>query len=108
MEEGSRIHDIFQKDGTVITGLFQWLFEETPIGIGPGARHTPERSPLSLMDFLHLELDMYRWHLHLEQDGKKDLGWLYNSYHSLVQQIVRCDPLYYLLYCCLGADGGVC
>lgn len=68
------------------------------------ALHTPDRSPLTLMGFLHLELAMYRWHLCLEKDGKKDLGWLYNSYYSLVQQIIRCDPLYYLVYCCLHGD----
>jgi hypothetical protein len=37
--------------------------------------------------------------------GRSNLGWLRNCYYSILQTIMRKDPVYYLLYCSLREDG---
>jgi hypothetical protein len=46
------------------------------------------------------EFDIYRHHLR-KINGKENFGWLRNMFHSLNQQVMRQDPLYYLYYCAL-------
>ena len=37
-------------------------------------------------------------------NGKDNLGWERNMVHSLTQQVMRQDPVYYALYCALRPD----
>ncbi|KAI4276923.1 MAG: hypothetical protein LQ337_002170 [Flavoplaca oasis] len=77
----------FHEDGNVlINGIFMYLFSD-------------ER----LWDLLSEEFDMYDWHLR-KIGGRQNLGWLRNALYTQVQQIVRSDPLYYILYACLRPD----
>ncbi|KAL9629557.1 MAG: hypothetical protein Q9204_005202, partial [Flavoplaca sp. TL-2023a] len=77
----------FLEDGNVlINGIFMYLFDD-------------ER----LWHLLSEEFDMYDWHLR-KIGGRQNLGWLRNALYTQVQQIVRSDPLYYILYACLRPD----
>jgi hypothetical protein len=49
------------------------------------------------------EFDMYMHHQRLIS-GRPNSGWLRNMYHSLVQQVVRSYPVYYMWYCALRED----
>ena len=40
---------------------------------------------------------MYLYHLRDEQDGQKRQGWMRYMFYSLIQQLVRQDPVYYAL-----------
>jgi len=40
---------------------------------------------------------VYNWHYYPEGDGNSRWGWLRPMYYSLVQQLVRIDPVYYVL-----------
>lgn len=73
------------KDGDVVTGIFRWL---TDAGLVEGLRE---------------EYRMYKHHLRLPP-AQSDLGWLRNAHHTIFQQLIRMDPLYYLLYVCLRPD----
>jgi hypothetical protein len=46
---------------------------------------------------------MYDYHLRKVND-KPNYGWLRNAYHSLIQQLVRQDPAYWLWYVLLRGD----
>jgi len=37
-------------------------------------------------------------------NGKNNLSWVRNMVHSLTQQVMRQDPMYYTLYCALRPD----
>ncbi|KAL8651744.1 MAG: hypothetical protein Q9226_004573 [Calogaya cf. arnoldii] len=77
----------FHKDGNVlIDGIFMYLFDD-------GA----------LWALLSEEFDMYNWHLR-RISGRGNLGWLRDALYTQVQQLVRGDPLYYILYACLRPD----
>lgn len=43
------------------------------------------------------EFDMYLYHLRDEQNGQKRWGWMRHMFYSLIQQLVRQDPVYYAL-----------
>ena len=43
------------------------------------------------------EFAMYRYHLR-EKGGQENYGWPRIMIHSLIQQVVRQSPAYYLLY----------
>jgi hypothetical protein len=73
------------KDGDVVTGVFRWLCDA------------------GLVDGLREEYRMYKHHLRLPP-SQSDLGWLRNAHHTVFQQLIRMDPLYYLLYVCLRPD----
>ncbi|KAI9761349.1 MAG: hypothetical protein M1840_001973 [Geoglossum simile] len=70
----------FQKDGTInIDGVFSYILK-------------PE-----IFKLIKEEFDMYLYHLRDEQDGQKCRGWMHHMLYSLVQQLVRQDPVYYAL-----------
>ncbi|KAH0547757.1 hypothetical protein FGG08_000014 [Glutinoglossum americanum] len=72
--------DTFQEDGTInIDGVFSYILE-------------PE-----IFKLIEEEFDMYLYHLRDEQDGQKRRGWMRHMLYSLVQQLVRQDPVYYAL-----------
>ncbi|KAI9766034.1 MAG: hypothetical protein M1839_005264 [Geoglossum umbratile] len=72
--------DIFQEDGTInIDGAPEHILK-------------PE-----IFDKLEEEFDMYLYHLRDEQDGRKRRGRIRHMFYSLVQQLVRQDPVYYAL-----------
>jgi hypothetical protein len=66
--------------------LFDWWFQN------------PE-----LKQCLNDEFDLYLWHLR-EINGRKNIGWLRNIFHSIAQQLIRQDPTYYMLYTALRPD----
>ena len=75
---GSDAREKFMKDGNVIVkGLFDWIVKDA-----------------ELMNMINAEFDMYRHHLR-EQNGKSNLGWSRNMWHSLVQQVIRQDGAFY-------------
>ena len=47
---------------------------------------------------------MYEHHFHSKGNNGKRLGWLRNMWYSLIQQIVRQDPVYYALVVSLRPD----
>jgi Phytanoyl-CoA dioxygenase (PhyH) len=68
----------FESDGNVVvSGLFDWIVKDE-----------------ELMGMVSVEFEMYRHHLR-EQDGKGNLGWCRNMWHSLVQQVIRQDQAFY-------------
>ncbi|KAI9777313.1 MAG: hypothetical protein M1839_008921 [Geoglossum umbratile] len=72
--------DTFREDGTVnIDGVFDYILK-------------PET-----FELIEEEFDMYLYHLRDEQDGQKRRGWMRHMFYSLVQQLVRQDPVYYAL-----------
>ena len=50
------------------------------------------------------EFEMYEHHLR-KQNGKSNLKWARNMWHSLVQQAIRQDPVVYALYVAARGDG---
>jgi len=79
------ISDAWIQDGTINVDLFSWWFRG-PIG-----------------EIVLAEFDMYRHHLR-EINGKSNYGWLRNMLYSIGQQLMRQDPLYYMLYASLRPD----
>ncbi|KAI9775544.1 MAG: hypothetical protein M1839_001022 [Geoglossum umbratile] len=72
--------DTFQEDGTInIDGVFDYILK-------------PE-----IFKLIEEEFDMYLYHLRDEQGGQKRRGWMRHMFYSLVQQLVRQDPVYYAL-----------
>jgi len=62
----------FESEGNVvISGLFDWIVKDA-----------------ELIGMASAEFEMYRHHLR-EQNGKQNLGWCRNMWHSLVQQVIR-------------------
>jgi hypothetical protein len=84
-EINPRLQETWNRDGTIVTGIFRFIEDA------------------GLADIFREEFRMYRYHLRLPS-GQKDLGWLRNAHHTLFQQFIRMDPLYYLLYVCLRPD----
>jgi hypothetical protein len=76
----------WEDEGSVIVPLFDWWFQ------------VPE-----LKQRLYDEFDAYLWHLR-EINGRKNIGWLRNMFHSIAQQLMRQDPAYYMLYAALRPD----
>jgi hypothetical protein len=73
--------DQFQTDGTVIIpNVFTFLTGDN-----------------EAMDLIRQEFEVYNWHYYPEGDGNSRRGWLRPMYYSLVQQLVRMDPIYYAL-----------
>lgn len=81
-----KIYNNFKTGGTVTVGLFDYLVKD------------PEISTIIDKSF-----NMYRYHLR-EIDGRPNLGWLRNMYHSLIQQAVRTDLGYWLCYAVLRGE----
>ena len=78
----------------VVSGLFSWLWE----GIATQDRHIEGVGGLITEEF-----DMYLHH-QAERNGVSNKGWLRTMYHSITQQIIRQDPVYWLAYVCLRPD----
>ena len=79
--------EVWLRDGNLITDIFQWWFR-------PGCQ---------IGEICLLEFDMYQHHLR-EINGKSNYGWLRNMFYSTGQQLMRQDPLYYMLYAALRPD----
>jgi len=78
----------FLKDGNVVvSGVFDWIVKDC-----------------ELIEMVDAEFEMYRHHLR-EQNGKANYGWCRNMWHSLVQQVMRQDPVFYGLNVTARADG---
>ena len=72
--------DKFLSDGNVVvSGVFDSIFKDE-----------------ELMGMVDAEFEMYRHHLR-EQNGKANYEWCRNMWHSLVQQVMRQDPVFYAL-----------
>ena len=72
--------DTFQRYGTInIDGVFNYILK-------------PE-----IFKLIEEEFDMYLYHLRDEQNGQKRRGWMRHMFYSLIQQLVRQDPIYYAL-----------
>ena len=77
----------FDKGNVVVKGLLDWIVKDS-----------------ELMGMVSAEFEMYRHHLR-EQNGKANLGWCRNMWHSLVQQAIRQDPAVYALHVAAREDG---
>lgn len=78
----------FLHDGNVVVkGVFNWIVKDE-----------------ELMAMVDVEFEMYEHHL-WKQNGKSNLGWAKNMWHSLVQQAVRQDPVIYTLHVAARGDG---
>jgi hypothetical protein len=75
--------ETFQETGNCVVPAFTW-----------------QTSDLQLMDRISVEFDMYHHH-----QCRDDSGWLRNCYHSVLQQAVRQDPVYYALVVAARSDG---
>ena len=84
--------DAFEKNGVTNNEIFDWIFD---LEYGENGK--------SLAAILLEELDVYAWHFS-RRASESDLGWLRNCFHSLIQQLIRQDLLYYVTYCCLRPD----
>lgn len=100
-------------DGTINIDCFGWLWKEVPALTEMREKARPKYPadlldylfPITLADLFKLELDCYMWHQRRVND-KDNLGWLRNCWYSLAQDVVRQDPLYYMLYISLREDNG--
>ena len=63
----------------VISGVFDWIVKDA-----------------ELMGMVNAEFEMYWFHLR-EQNGKANWGWCRNMWHSLGQQVMGQDPVFYAL-----------
>jgi hypothetical protein len=70
----------FWRTGSIIEDGFKWLLEDDYVA-----------------DAIDHQFRMYDYHQR-RIDGRENLGWLRCMYHSLVQQVVRGDIWYWLLY----------
>jgi hypothetical protein len=73
----------FKETGTTIFDTFRWVTEDK-----------------ELMGIITEAYDMYEYHTR-RIDGNSNLGWCRVMYHSIVQQLVRGDPEYWLQYAML-------
>jgi len=69
-------------NGTVNIDVFSWLIQHS-----------------DLWEKLLLQLDMFAWH-----SRSHTQGWERNCVYSLIQQVMRMDPYYYMLYVCIRKD----
>jgi hypothetical protein len=81
------LKETWLRDGNLIADVFQWWFT-------PGCQ---------IGEICLLEFDMYQHHLR-KINGKSNYGWLRNMFYSTGQQLMRQDPLYYMLYAALRPD----
>ncbi|OAK93360.1 hypothetical protein IQ06DRAFT_178379, partial [Phaeosphaeriaceae sp. SRC1lsM3a] len=73
-------YQAFLQTGNVVQDVFSWVFQDS-----------------ELVKILDESYDMYLYHTRLI-DGKSNLGWVRIMFHSLIQQLMRGDLMYYLLY----------
>jgi hypothetical protein len=74
------VKEKFVEDGNVVIyGVFDWIVKDK-----------------ELMGMVNVEFEMYGFHLRY-QNGKPNRGWCRNMWHSLVQQVMRQDPVFYAL-----------
>ncbi|KZF18788.1 hypothetical protein L228DRAFT_215864 [Xylona heveae TC161] len=74
-------------DGSIVlSGLFDWWWQSEDV-----------------IAVVHEEFEMYHHHLQ-SLKRRNDSGWLRNMFHSLVQQLMRQDPVYYAVHCALRPD----
>jgi hypothetical protein len=86
-QPGAYLLTTMQANGSVvIPGFYDWLKDDYD------GQH-----PNGIMPMICDEFDMYEYHYQAE-DGKPRVGWQRNMWHSLIQQLVRQDPAYYMLY----------
>lgn len=77
--------ETWRNDGTIIWPCFDWWKKD------------------KLLEQFIDEIRMYRHHYRFDKDGRYR-GWVRNCYHSIAQQAMRVDPLFYLLNVCLRPD----
>ena len=82
----------WQREGNVVLPLFRWLSDDWD------GQH-----PNGLMDMIDEEMRMYDWHYRSRPRAPR-VGWAKNSWFSLIQQLVRQDPVYYMFYVFLRPD----
>jgi hypothetical protein len=82
--------DDWKKTGSVNVDCFGWWKKEKFDGV-------------AIYDVAMQEFDMYDHHLRLI-DEKSNYGWLRTMFHSLAQQAMRQDPLYWMMYTALRED----
>lgn len=93
---GVDVLETFNSVGSVvIPNLFSWWWEQDI--------PTADGNYTSVAAVLDVEFDMYRHHLR-KIGGRENYGWLRNMVHSVGQQLMRQDPLYYSVYCHLRPD----
>ena len=83
---------VWEKDGSVVLPLFSWLSE-----------NWDGQHPNGLMDMIRTEISMYDWHYRPRSRGPR-VGWAKNCWFSLIQQLIRQDPVYYMFYVFLRPD----
>ena len=77
---GAGAMEKFLEEGNVVVrGVFDWIVRDS-----------------ELMGMVDMEFDMYRHHLR-EQNDVPNYGWCRNMWHSLTQQAIRQDPVFYAL-----------
>lgn len=76
----------WKRDGSVVLPLFRWLSEDWD------GQH-----PDGLLSMISEEIDMYDWHYRPRRHAPR-VGWAKNMWFSLIQQLVRQDPCYYMFY----------
>lgn len=76
----------FLDRGTVNLPVFEWMVADEEIN-----------------QIIDDEFDMYRYHLR-EKNGRPNYGWSRAQFYSLTQQLIRQDPVYWMLYCLLRPD----
>jgi hypothetical protein len=77
----------FQEDGhTIVNNQFDWIVKNP-----------------TLMQMIREEIRMYTYHRRRIND-KANYGWVRSSYHSIAQQAIRQDPVYYALVCAARLD----
>lgn len=77
-------NDMREHGTTVLRGMYSWL------GNNFDGNH-----PHGLWPYIHTEFRMYEYH---QNRSIKRLGWQRNMWFSLIQQLVRQDPAYYMAY----------
>lgn len=86
------IRPAWERDGTVMINAFEWWWEKPA-----------DPTKLSIAEIVFSEFGCMEHHTRLISDTP-NLGWQRNMFYSIGQQIMRQDPLYYLLYACLRTD----
>ena len=87
----------WNEEGSVVVDCFDWWSRLEYAG------DEATRRGMTIMKVVLEEFDMYAAHLRLINQ-KPNYGWLRNMYHSLGQQVMRQDPMYFAIYCALRPD----
>lgn len=91
------------RDGSVNVDCFGWWKDlQFPVGV-VGYDHLAGRT---IYDVANEEFDMYLYHLR-QINGRPNWGWSRTMFHSLTQQAVRQDPVYFMMYAALREDRNV-